>query len=237
MTTLVSYRLVTERLCKNMPLQELPTIKISDLMHYRRTWTTRKQTHTPGFFWFSTLNQHVYYESHLEKRTLLILDFLGNVQAILDQPFALHYDGKSHVPDFLVRYASGQHSIIDVKMKARQSNEKVTQAFDAARNAAEELGWWYEVHGEQDPQYEINLDWLSGFRRPSPRVDQYKTKILQALTPNPLEFGELVKAVGDPLISKPVIFYLLWKKELLLNMNVGISERSVIRIANQELAS
>jgi hypothetical protein len=237
MTTLVSYRLSTDRLCKERPLEELLTHKIPDLMEFRRTWTTRKQTHTPGFFWFSTLNQHVYYESHLEKRTLLILDFHGKVQAILDQPFAIHFDGKAHVPDYLVQYANGQTSILDVKMKSRQSNEKVVQAFDATRKAAEELGWWYEIHCEQDAQYEINLDWLSGFRRPSAKVAQYRPSILQALMPDPLEFGELVKVVGDPLFSKPVIFNMLWNKELAMDMNGGLTERSLIRISSQALTS
>jgi hypothetical protein len=188
-------------------------------------------------FWFSTLNQHVYYESHLEKRTLLILDFHGKVQAILDQPFAIHFDGKAHVPDYLVQYANGQTSILDVKMKSRQSNEKVVQAFDATRKAAEELGWWYEIHCEQDAQYEINLDWLSGFRRPSAKVAQYRPSILQALMPDPLEFSELVRVVGDPLFSKPVIFNMLWRKELAMDMNVGITERSLIRMTSQALTS
>jgi hypothetical protein len=97
----VSYVEIDSQLQTMEPLHDLPPIE--QLRWVRREWSNRKQNHLPLMFYFSSLNQFVHCESYLESRILLDLDFQAETDHIVEQPFILHYNKKSHIPDFIIR--------------------------------------------------------------------------------------------------------------------------------------
>ncbi|WP_374936080.1 TnsA-like heteromeric transposase endonuclease subunit [Streptomyces sp. SM5] len=64
-----------------------------------------------GWFYSSTMRDHVGYESWLERDRLILLDRDPQVVAITSQPFWLHrHDGtrkRRHAPDYFVRLSDG----------------------------------------------------------------------------------------------------------------------------------
>lgn len=110
-----------------------------DFVGYRsvRTIPAHKgQRHFPGFYWFSSINQLVPYESRLEMFTLMSFDFEGAVIDALAQPFLLHFvrdeEAYRHIPDFLVWRQGGSVTVVDVK-REEQASQDARQPFDVPR--------------------------------------------------------------------------------------------------------
>jgi hypothetical protein len=77
------------------------------------------QRNYSGWYWSSTVQGHLVYESLLERDRLLLADFCPNVRWIAAQPFWVRgYDGSRfcrHVPDILLEYLDGSFTVVDVK--------------------------------------------------------------------------------------------------------------------------
>ena len=216
----VSYRDVSEVYFENQPLSKLP--KIRRLMHLRRTWAHRKQFHTPGFYYFSSLKKHVYYESYLESQILLHLDFTGDIQALVEQPFLLSHANQNHIPDFICEHSSGEITLLNVKPAKFISKPDNIADFALADAAAREAGWHHRVMTELNPYYIDNLQWLSAYRDEPYLLEVLTEQILNSLSQTkPL--ADVVRAVGDPYIVKPVVFHLLWHQRLFTKLEQQFS--------------
>lgn len=88
-------------------------------------------------YWSSTTGGLVAYESRLELARILLADFDSEVTAIAARPF--HLSGldagvvRGHVPDLLLRHASGLVTVVDVKPRSRLADAKVKCRFRDSR--------------------------------------------------------------------------------------------------------
>ncbi len=169
-------------------------------------------THAWIFFCRSS-GQLVYYESYLERRVLLVEDYQTRANWVIDQPFRLHFEGGTHVPDFLMVTVDGP-KVIDVRSRAYLNTTRFMADRIAMAEAMNRIGWSYEVRSEPDPQMFANLNWLSGFRRRPPDVELFAPRVIDCLSSGPLSFAQLFHRLGNELFSKPVVFHLLWHRIL-----------------------
>ena len=187
----------------------------------------------PGFYWFATTGRHVPYESRLEMSVLIELDFAVEVTDVAAQPFRLacRRNGKvvNHVPDFFVLLRSGRGQVIDVK-PADQVDKPANQAvFDVTRTACQEVGWDYVVATGPDPVVCANLSWLAGYRRLPADPFGYERLLLDRCE-HPTPVVELVASVGPPALVRPVLFSLLWRQELKVDLARPIASDTLVAL-------
>lgn len=175
------------------------------------------QRHHNGRWWTATTGSLVGYESWLERDRLVLLDFDPEVVGIASQPFWLFWttaEGKarSHAPDYFARLADGSALVLDVRPVDRiKPRDQV--AFDATREVCEALGWRYEVVGTPPAALLANVRWLAGYRHPRHRLPDVAAA-LRAVFACPVGLLDGAEQVGDPIAVLPVLFHLLWRREL-----------------------
>jgi hypothetical protein len=231
----VSYRDVSGSLFVKQPVEQLRQLLPNQLVNIRRSWAKFGQHNTPGYFWFSTLNQHVYYESYDEKCQLLCLDFEGRTTAILDQPFMLHWEKRAHIPDFFGVNSGNKIFVIDVKRQRFLSDPDVIESFNTTRTVLREFGWDYSIRSELEPQYLENLNWLAGYRKPPPHLACCVEPTIDKLINGELELDVLMHGLGNELLVRPVIFHLLWSRILTTDLMVSFQNRMLVRLNTSEM--
>ncbi len=215
----ISYRDIHEQYHTELPLEQLPVIE--QLRWIRQEWSHSKQNHTPLMFYFSSLKRLVYCESYLEAQTLLDLDFRGETNCIVEQPFILHYNKKFHIPDYVLRQGFTT-ILINVKPKKfLETPENITD-FALASEAARQLGWMYQTVSECNPQYLENINWLGSFKHRPFQVETYEVEILKYLNQSSTLL-ELLKHFKNDFIVKPIVFYLLWHRRIQTSLDQRFS--------------
>lgn len=222
-------------------LRDVADLPLSMLVPARKPASYRKQRHLPGRYWFATTGEHVLYESRIELKTLMMLDFDPSVVGVAAQPFALALsDGdfgkttKLHVPDYLARHARGRDRVIDVKPAPFADKPRNRQVFAATRDACAAAGCGYEVVTDHDPVLLANVEWLAGFRRVPAKLDDVLIPVGDALRgfPSGMAFGELVRRFEPDVreaIVRPVVLHLLWKGALRTDLCAApLSEGTVV---------
>lgn len=159
------------------------------------------------------MTAHVGYESWLERDQAMLLDFDCEVVAFAAQPFWLRFTGergpRSHAPDFFARRSDGSAVVIDCRPDDR-IRPSDTESFDATARACEEVGWGYQRDGSAEAVLLENVRWLSGYRNPR-FADEPTTRRLRAEFADGRALMEGVEAVGERLLTLPVLFHLLWR--------------------------
>jgi hypothetical protein len=163
------------------------------------------------------------------------LDADAEVVAVASQPFWLCWQGEEerplrHAPDFFVRRRDGTAVVVDVRPDERIGPDDAVK-FAATARACEAVGWGFERVGALDPVLAANLRWLSGYRHQ--RYHQLdRAAQLRRVFARPTALMEGVTAVGDPLGVLPVLFHLLWRRELQTDLRTApLSENSLVRVA------
>src|SRR6266536_5781511 len=182
------------------------------------------------------MRKHVGFESWVERGHLVALDFAPEVTAIVSQPFWLCWRtpaGKParHAPDFFARLADGGALVIDSRPRYVADDED-RQAFAATRQACEMLGWTYAVCGAMDPVVAANHRWIAGYRHPRCGDPATEARLLEAFGPG-LPLMEGAEAAGDPLATLPVLFHLMWRRQLVAGLSLVLSHRTVVRRAGR----
>ena len=181
------------------------------------------QRNYPGWFWSSTTGKLVGFESWVERGHLVALDFAAEVTAIVSQPFWLCWRtpaGKParHAPDFFARLSGGGALVIDSRPRDVAGDED-RQAFAATRRACEVLGWTYAVCGEMDPVVAANQRWIACYRHPRCGDPATEARLLEAFGRG-LSLMEGAEAAGDPLATLPVLFHLMWRRQLVADLSL-----------------
>ncbi|WP_242433164.1 TnsA-like heteromeric transposase endonuclease subunit [Streptomyces sp. Root264] len=110
--------------------------------------------------------------------------------------------------------------VLDVRPDDRIEPEDVVK-FAATATACAVVGWDFERVGVLDPALAANLRWLSGYRHPRVRRDPVAAELRAAFArPRGLLAG--VGALGDPIAVLPVLFHLLWCRELAVDLEAGL---------------
>jgi hypothetical protein len=95
------------------------------------------------------------------------------------------------------------------------------EAFETTRSACHEIGWDYELVGTPDPVPIANVRWLAGYRHPR------HAGSAEAFTePEPLMAG--AREVGDPIAVLPVLFPLMWCRQLSADLGVVLDGGSLV---------
>ena len=213
-----------------VPLSEAGQLKFEMLGSVRKIAARKGQGHLPGYYWFSSIDRLVPYESRLEMFTLLQLDFSGEVVGVLSQPLVLHFQqhGRTirHVPDFLLSDRLGGMTLVDVKPSEQVDREVNRKLFRWTEDACSRLGWGYEVRSEPDETFLANLQWLAGYRRPPGQLDSFAGALVSTCSRGNQKLGGLVGSVGDLVLVRPVLFHLLWRRILSTDMTALLSDDS-----------
>ena len=205
-------------------LAECGGLRVEDAVAVRPFRWSRGQEHFPGWWWLATTGRHVGYESWLERDHLMLLDFDPAVTAVAAQPFWLHWnDGRRsrrHAPDFFARLDDGTGVVIDVRADDRIGRPDA-EAFEATARACEFAGWEFRRVGTVDPVLAANVRWLSRYRHPRCTGPPWVADALrQAFSvAAPLLAG--AAETGDSLAVLPVLFHLMWRRELAADLGSG----------------
>jgi hypothetical protein len=198
----------------------------------------RGQRNFPGWWWSSTMERHVGYESWLERDHVMLLDWDPQVTAFASQPFWLHWlatDGpRRHLPDYFARRADGGAVVVDVRADDR-IEVRDAEAFEATASACASVGWEFRRVGTLPPVFAANVRWLSRYRHPrcGRREDLAAAALEVFAQPMPLFAG--AGQIGDRLAVLPVLYHLLWRQALVVDLGpalmgpdsvVGVGERS-----------
>jgi hypothetical protein len=232
----VTYKTLSGReLHRHKPQQFAARALARDIQSVRLPVSYKNQKHLPGYFWMSSMNALVAYESRLEMTILLQLDFNEAIRHVVSQPFVLHYYAKNriyrHTPDFLAIYDNGAAEVINVKPRKFIHSEKNRRAFSACKDAAIEMGWAYSTRCEIDPVFLRNLKWLGGYRRPPIGLHEFGPQLIEAAG-GPTSIGEVIKAIGGlPVLVRPVLFHLLWLRALEVNLYERMTNESLLNVS------
>jgi hypothetical protein len=191
----------------------------------------RGQRNYPGWYWSATMGRRVGFESWVERDHLVALDFDESVAAVASQPFWLLWSvaGKPrrHAPDFFVRLADGGAVVVDSRPLDR-IGERDREAFAAAEMACELLGWRHVVWGSMDGVVVANQRWLAGYRHPR-CLEETTAQRLLAIFAQPRALIDGAEEAGDPLATLPVLYHLMWRQELVADLSLVLSHRTVVR--------
>ncbi|WP_257477096.1 TnsA-like heteromeric transposase endonuclease subunit [Acidipropionibacterium jensenii] len=145
--------------------------------------------HYPGWWWSSTMNDLVGYESLLERDCLMIADQDPGVRGIASQPFWLQgalEDGTPvrHVPDYLLAHRDGSWTVVDVKPADLAEQPEVGKVLSWTGKVAAERGWGYQVWSGAPSVRLGNLHFLAQGRRPHLVLPEIVTAIPQVARPH-----------------------------------------------------
>lgn len=195
----------------------------------RFSWRTG-QRHRPGLQYLVSTDRHHGFESIAEQRLLLALDFAGQVQQVLSQPFGLRYEAESrwrrHVPDFLAVTATGV-LVVDVRPGDRIGDADRV-AFAATAEAALAAGWRYVVVTGWRAQVMSNLDTLSAQRRRLADPTGVQREVLAVAAHGPVAFGDLVAAAAVPALARAHALHLIWHRRLVIDLGVPLRDLSTV---------
>jgi hypothetical protein len=193
----------------------------------------RGQQHFPGWYWAASTDQHIGYESWLERDHALLLDFDPAVAAFAAQPFWLSWrDGssgrtRSHTPDFFARLVDGSALVVDCRPQER-IDERSAASFAATRLACQAVGWSYRLVGAIEAVRAANLRWLAGYRHPRHGEGGGLVAAVAAAFAVPAPLFAQAATVGDPIVVLPVVFHLLWRGVLGADLSLPLADQSVV---------
>jgi hypothetical protein len=216
-----------------VPLAVAATVRFADMQPSRRFRARKGQRHLPGRWWSATDGRHVGYESWLERDQAMWLDWDRAVTGIASQPFRLWWtaaEGKarSHVPDYFAERGDGPAVVVDCRPADRRRPRDLA-AFAVTRRACDLAGWEYRLVGALDPIATANLRWLSGYRHPRHDVPPVAA-VLRAAFAEPVPLMEGAEAAGDPIVVLPVLYHLLWRQELAVDLSVPLHPATAVAI-------
>ena len=215
--------------------RDLGEVPVAGCVPVRRFTWRQRQRHRPGLqFMVSTGRLHGF-ESLEERSLLLALDFTGEVEEVLSQPFRLKFEtaggeAGEHVPDFLAVFRDGSRWLLDVRPAGLVKDEDAVR-FAAAAEAALEAGWRYSVVAGWRPHVLTALDALSAQRRDLEDRLGLEGELLQAAAEGPSSFGDLVAATRLPAIARAHALHLLWRRRLGTDLARPLGDGSLVWLA------
>jgi hypothetical protein len=198
----------------------------------------QKARHLPGIYFFEKTGTLVPFESLLELRNLMLLEFDPEVGSVVAQPFRLHFDagfegGDSHIPDVLCESLSGQFRVVDVKPRERAEKPEIQAVFAETRRICGAVGWDYTVMSEPPPVQLANVSLLHAFRRRL--FDPAALHRVTQLCSLPRRIHELDLLLGGRSVARPLVFHLLWHHVLEADLTKLIDAATVVRLHVEEV--
>jgi hypothetical protein len=102
------------------------------------------------------------------------------------------------------------------------------EVFAVTAQACGDAGWEYQRAGDLDPVLAGNVRWLSRYRHQRYLVPEVATLLLAAFAGERRLF-EGAEAAGDRLRVLPVLFQLMWRRQLAADLAVPLGALTVVR--------
>lgn len=196
----------------------------------------RSQRHRPGLEYLVSTGRHHGFESLEEARTLLALDFAGDLIDVVSQPLRLRFEAdgrwREHTPDFLAVTRSGTW-LIDVRPEPLIKEEDA-ESFAAAAEAALACGWRYVVAGRWRDRVLPAVDVMSSQRRPLQDPLGLRPGLVAAAAGG-LTFGELAAGSRCEPVARAQLLHLLWHRRLGVDLSRPLGDGSAVRLADGAL--
>lgn len=131
---------------------------------------------------------------------------------------------------FFARRTDGTGVVIDVRPDDRVDPE-AAEVFEVAASACSEAGWEFRRTGAPPAVLTANVRWLAGYRNPRCHRPEIADALIERFAaPMPLFTG--AAAVGDRLVVLPVLYHLLWRQVLVVDLAAApLSPGSLIHLA------
>lgn len=216
---------------RRRPLADVWPVRFEDIAPVREFRSYKGQRHLPGLWWSPTAGGRIGYESWLERDHVMLLDFDPLVTGVSSQPFWLFWTAEtgkaiSHAPDYFARRTDGSAIVVDCRPADRRKPRDWAK-FEATQRACDRLGWEFRLVGAPDQVVVANVRWLAGYRHARHRLDPTASTLLEVFAePRPLMEGAAL--AGDPISVLPVLFHLLWKHELSVDVSVPLHAASLV---------
>lgn len=219
----------------NRPLSQLRAADLSGVYPAREGANYKGRLPTSGAYWSSTMRDLVFYESRLERETLIAADFDPDVIEIIAQPFRMRaiVDGKPrmHTPDYALLRPGGIIEIVNCKPSAHLTRPKVVELHAWVGAALQQAGIRHRIVSELPPTRLANLTSLAHFRNPR-WSETLPLDLVAAAAANPISIGELTYLLRAELPGPTVkltLRALLWHRVLETNLDELLSSTSVVR--------
>ncbi len=93
--------------------------------------------------------------------------------------------------------------------------------------ACEAAGWEYRRSGDLDPVLAANVRWLSRYRHSRCLVPSVASVLLEAFAGGRGLF-EGAEMAGDRLRTLPVLFHLMWQRQLTADLSAPLGRATVV---------
>ncbi|MER8015783.1 TnsA-like heteromeric transposase endonuclease subunit [Streptomyces griseoluteus] len=163
------------------------------------------------------------------------LDAEPDVVAVASQPFQLswRYGGRGWriKPRRTTSYAAGT-ALPSCLTCARTSGSSRGTRRSSQRRQRPAPGSAGVTNGSGfSIRWTANLRWLAGYRHPRVRQEPVASALLAAFS-EPLGLLAGARTVGDPLVVLPVLYHLLWRRELTAELRTErLSAAALVRLA------
>lgn len=190
----------------------------------------------------------IHYESAVERDFFLSLEFDPTVLSYEEQPIRITGidNGKSisYTPDCLVKFKDGKPSrLVEIKYleELREKEHEFAARFKLGRDHCEKSGMEFHIIDDiqirQAPLDNYRL--LYRFAKPPQNLAANKPKVLAVLSDSgPIELAGLLKLFSPDRVVQaaftPIIWHLLFTREILTDLSSPLSNQSIIRTYHAE---
>lgn len=182
-----------------------------------------------GRFFSHKNNKLIDFESQLEKKCYLILEFDDNIVSYEPQPLKI----ENYIPDILAYRANDIPLLIEVKYsdEAFNPNEKLKRKFDTLNKYAKKNNLEFKIFTEQDIKepYFSNINLIYNYAKISIN-NEIISNILKLIPKEGISIAQLLTKVNNEMNYLSHIYHLIFQKKLETNLNKKLSQNSILRI-------
>lgn len=176
----------------------------------------------------------VFYESLLERETIMLADFDPEVVMIVSQPFRISTivggKRKVHTPDYAELLAGGQIVVVNCKPADLASTPEILELHDWVSRTLRQAGISHRVVTEMPPQRAINFSSISHMRNPRWSA-HLPVDVVAAACVKPMSVDDLVSAVATDIagpIALACVRKLLWTRALKTDLDVALTGATIV---------
>lgn len=205
-----------------------------------------------GYFYSVKNKRNIDFESQLEKKFYLMFEFNDEIESYQEQPVkvetALNGRKITYIPDCLIYFMpilNKKPLLIEIKYlkEIKEKKEKIVNKVKAVSKYCKETGYVFKIFTDKklDETYIDNIKFLYRYSekpKSNGKYGEYENKIYSALYGTGLTVNELLDMTAlndsEKMIILPVIWHLVFKKKLSLNLNNPLNNFVLTRL-NKEV--
>jgi len=184
-----------------------------------------------GRFFSIKNNSLIDFESQLEKKHFLLLEFDNNVISYEPQPLKVN----NYIPDILIQIVNNKNILAEVKYsdEAFNPDEKLQRKFNTLEEYAKKNNLEFKVLTEKDIQepYFANISLIYNYA--NIEVDsEIRKDILKKIPKNGISISDFLVKYNNDIKYISYLYSLVFKQYIEINFYKKISYNSIIRLSN-----